>query len=108
MDTVLLVLAALGAVFIVLAIAVFLGAARRNVSEAEDEFEQSRANGGAKVFRLRSGVERRRGSDRRQSPSSQNYPLVDSNGIHVTADRRRGERRQLRERRRVESARAQG
>src|SRR5690606_18194804 len=98
MDTVLLILAALGAVFIVLAIAVFLGAARRNVSEAENEFEQSRVNGEAKVFRLRSGVERRSGGARRQHAGTVTFPLTDGDGVTVAADRRRLERRQTQER----------
>ena len=101
MNTVLLILAALGLAFIVLAMAVFLTAARRNVSDAELEFEQSGygANGG-KTFRLRSGVDRRRG-ERRSEMNVVQFPLTDSNGNVVHADRRRAERRQDRERRRA-------
>jgi len=109
MDTVLLILAALGAAFIVLAIVVFLGAARRNVSEAEAEFEESRRRSGeGKVFRLRSGVDRRQAGDRRRASGPAAFPLVDSDGVRVSADRRRGERRRTPERRRTEAASAHG
>lgn len=108
MDTVLLILAVIGAALIVLAIAVFLGAARRNVSDAEWEFEQSRRrSGGDRTFRLRSGVERRQGADRRRGAGAMGFPLVDGSGVTVAADRRRGERRRLDERRRQESVAAQ-
>lgn len=101
MNTVLLILAALGLAFIGLAMAVFLTAARRNVSDAELEFEQSGVGGvDGKTFRLRSGVDRRRG-ERRLVQNVVQFPLTDSNGVTVHEDRRRGERRQHTERRRA-------
>lgn len=101
MNTVLLILAALGLAFIVLAMAVFLSAARRNVSDAELEFEQSGLNGlAAKTFRLRSGVDRRR-ADRRVTQSVVQFPLTDSDGRYVEYDRRRSQRRGQQERRRA-------
>lgn len=100
MNTVLLILAALGLAFIVLAMAVFLTAARRNVSDAELEFEQSGyGNGEGKAFRLRSGVDRRRGD--RRSDNVVQFPLTDDRGELVQSDRRHAERRQYRERRRA-------
>ncbi len=101
MNTVLLILAALGLAFIVLAMAVFLSAARRNVSDAELELEQSGLNGMAgKTFRLRSGVDRRQ-ADRRNPQNIVRFPLTDSEGRIVEQDRRRGQRRGQRERRRA-------
>lgn len=101
MNTVLLILAALGLAFIVLAMAVFLTAARRNVSDAELEFEQSGyGHSEGKSFRLRSGVDRRHG-DRRRSDNLVQFPITDGSGTLVHADRRRTERRQYRERRRA-------
>lgn len=101
MNTVLLILAALGLAFIVLAMAVFLSAARRNVSDAELEFEQSGVNGATgKTFRLRSGVDRRH-SDRRVTQNVVNFPLTDNNGVTVHEDRRGGQRRRQPERRRA-------
>lgn len=99
MNTVLLILAALGLAFIVLAMAVFLSAARRNVSDAELEFEQSGfGTTGGKNFRLRSGIDRRR-TDRRVTGNVVQFPLTDSNGNLVQQDRRRRERRQQNDRR---------
>lgn len=101
MNTVLLILAALGLAFIVLAMAVFLTAARRNVSDAELEFEQSGCGDNAgKSFRLRSGVDRRRG-ERRRSADVVQFPLTDGHGSLIEADRRHAERRRYRERRRA-------
>ena len=101
MNTVLLILAALGLAFIVLAMAVFLTAARRNVSDAELEFEQSGFGAvEGKSFRLRSGVDRRH-TDRRAAGNVTQFPLTDGNGITVAEDRRRTERRRQLERRRA-------
>ena len=101
MNTVLLILAALGLAFIVLAMAVFLTAARRNVSDAELELEQSGFGAvEGKSFRLRSGVDRRR-SDRREAGSVAQFPLTDSSGVTVREERRRTERRRHMERRRA-------
>lgn len=101
MNTVLLILAALGIAFIVLAMAVFLTAARRNVSDAEVQLEQSGFGElEGKSFRLRSGVDRRR-SDRRRATNGVQFPLTDSSGVLVREDRRRRERRQQNERRRA-------
>lgn len=101
MNTVLLILAALGLAFIVLAMAVFLTAARRNVSDAELEFEQSGFGGvEGKAFRLRSGVDRRY-ADRRVSGNVVQFPLIDSDGVEVQEERRRAQRRRRNERRRA-------
>ena len=101
MNTVLLILAALGLAFIVLAMAVFLTAARRNVSDAELELEQSGFGAvEGKSFRLRSGVDRRR-TERRRAGNVAQFPLTDDYGVAVHEERRRTERRQHTERRRA-------
>lgn len=102
MKTILYVLAAIGVVLVILALYVFLVAARTFVSESDRPPSRDREDSGGTVTHLqtRAAQDRRRNPDRRRFTGQALFPLVDSNGLLVEADRRMFDRRTGSERRR--------
>jgi hypothetical protein len=94
MSTFLLILGILGLLFMVIALYVFLSAARTFVSEPGDEnhWQRARQAHGKLSSDAAAVLNRRSGRDRRK-PGSVSFPLIDASGERVERDRRHGERR---------------